>query len=400
MTSNMLILVLLIITALAFDFTNGFHDTGNSMATSIATGAFKPKTAVKVAGILNLVGAFLSVKVVLTVTNKVINIQDSEGNFEPGITSKKALLIIFAGLVGGVIWNLVTWLYGLPSSSSHALFGGLIGAGLIGIGVSGVNWEGIVSKIILPAVVSPFIAGLISATGTHLVYKITDKIPKKEKNQGFRLGQAVTATLVSLAHGTGDAQKTMGVIALALIADDRLTTHSIEQNGLPLWIIIASSFTIACGTYLGGWRIIRTLGQGIVEIAPPQGMATESASASIILTSSHAGMALSTTQVTTGSILGSGIGKPKAKVRWEVVGRMVTAWLITLPTAALVGMLCYALAAILGGAAGAVLDFILLLLAGTAIYLVSRRSRVSPQNVNDNWEEKTSSPKSKKKKAR
>ena len=328
MSAEMLILVLLVITALGFDFTNGFHDTGNAMATSIATGALKPKTAVSIAAILNLVGAFLSVEVAATITKDVLEIQqtsgEDKGDLIAGLNAETAMIIIFAGLIGGILWNLFTWLFGLPSSSSHALFGGLIGSGMAAIGTSGVNWDGITSKILIPALMAPIIACVVAAAGTWIIYALTKKVAENKKAQGFRAGQIASASLVSLAHGTGDAQKTMGVIAMALIASGHLDASSVE-HGLPFWIVFSCAAAIAIGTYLGGWRIIRTLGKGLVEIESPQGMAAEASSAAIILTSSAAGMALSTTQVATGSILGSGVGKKGATVRWSVAGRMAVA---------------------------------------------------------------------------
>src|SRR3954452_14525580 len=233
MSAEMIILVLLIATALAFDFTNGFHDTGNAMATSIATGALKPKTAVLLAGVLNLVGAFLSVEVAVTVTTSVLKVQDSKtGHLLPSIDASTGLTIIFAGLIGGILWNLLTWLFGIPSSSSHALFGGLIGAGLAALGMSGVNWSGVFGKVIVPALAAPFIAGLVAACGTWLVYRLTRNVHKKRSEEGFRWGQIVTASLVALSHGINDTQKTMGLIALCLISP-RGITGNVKKHGLP-----------------------------------------------------------------------------------------------------------------------------------------------------------------------
>lgn len=385
MTAEVIILALVIVTALGFDFTNGFHDTGNAMATSIATGALKPKVAVGLSAILNLVGAFLSVEVAATITKDVLTIQNAQGDLLPGMSGGTAMVIIFSGLVGGILWNLLTWLLGLPSSSSHALFGGLIGAGIAGAAT--INWAGILSKIVIPAVLSPAIACVVAAAGTALVYAITKGVHEKHREVGFRWGQIGTASLVSLAHGTGDAQKTMGVIALALIAHGTLTGDSILKHGLPIWIIFSCGGAIALGTYLGGWRIIRTLGKGLVEIESPQGFAAEASSAAIILTSSSMGMALSTTHVATGSILGSGVGRPGAKVRWGIAGRMATAWLITMPFAGLVGALCYFIAAGIGGLGGAITVFALLLVAATAMYLRTRRQKIDHNNVNADWDD-------------
>ncbi len=390
----MLILVLLVITALGFDFTNGFHDTGNAMATSIATGALKPKTAVTIAALLNLVGAFLSVEVAATITKDVLKIQqtsgDEAGSLIGGLDAQKAMIIIFAGLVGGILWNLFTWLFGLPSSSSHALFGGLIGAGIAALGTSGVNWEGLTKKILIPGLMAPIIACIVAATGTYIIYALTKKVAENKKAQGFRVGQIASASLVALAHGTGDAQKTMGVIAMAMIASGHLSAGSVE-HGLPFWIVFSCAGAIALGTYLGGWRIIRTLGKGLVEIESPQGMAAEASSAAIILTSSAAGMALSTTQVATGSILGSGVGKKGATVRWSVAGRMATAWVFTLPAAALVGALSFFIANLTGGAAGAIIIFLILLAASGFMYYRAQLQKVDSNNVNADWDEATGS---------
>jgi PiT family inorganic phosphate transporter len=394
-TESTVILALVIVTALGFDFTNGFHDTANAMATSIATNALRPKVAVALSGLLNLIGAFLSVEVALTVTNAVVKLQESNGTPKASLTADGGvalLLIILAGLVGGIIWNLLTWLLGLPSSSSHALFGGLIGATIAGLGWAGVNWngngtklDGVVGKVILPAVLSPVIAGVVAAAGTWLIYRAVVGVAQRFTENGFRWGQIGSASLVSLAHGTNDAQKTMGVITLALIASGHWTSTS----SIPFWVKVSCALAIALGTYLGGWRIIRTLGKGLVEISPPQGMAAESSSAAVILASSHLGFALSTTHVATGSILGSGVGRPGAQVRWRVAGRMVSAWLITLPAAGVVGALMWYIGDVIGGTAGAIVIFVLLLAAAVFMYLRSRRVPVGHHNVNDEWDEST-----------
>jgi len=375
--SAFIILLLVVVTALAFDFTNGFHDTGNAMATSIATGALAPRVAVALSAVLNLVGAFLSIEVAATVGKGIVDIKAASG--------ETLLLIVFAGLVGGIIWNLLTWLLGLPSSSSHALFGGLIGAALVwGVvgGVNGVMWDGVVGKVIIPAVLSPVIAALVAAAGTWLVFRITAKVSDESAQRGFRWGQIGSASLVSLAHGTNDAQKTMGVIALALIASGSLGS----DDGIPFWVMASCAVAIALGTYLGGWRIIRTLGKGLVEISSPQGMAAETASAAIILTSSHLGLPLSTTHVATGSILGTGLGKKDAEVRWGVAGRMAVAWLITLPAAAIVGAICWAIGNVIGGLPGVLVVFAILVALSTYMWMRSRRKPVSASNVNDEWD--------------
>jgi PiT family inorganic phosphate transporter len=381
-TEALFVLIVVVVTALAFDFTNGFHDTGNAMATSIATGALQPRVAVGLSATLNLVGAFLSIEVALTVSNKVVSIQAADGSPVPELMGVPVLIVVFAGLVGGILWNLTTWLFGLPSSSSHALFGGLIGAAVARLGFSGVKWDGVLSSIILPSIAAPLVAGFVAGVGTWLVFRIVAKVPEGRRDEGFRWGQIGSASLVSLAHGTNDAQKTMGVITLALIAYGSWT----DLDSIPLWVKWACAITIAAGTYLGGWRIIRTLGKGLIEISSPQGMAAETASAAIILSSSHLGMALSTTHVATGSILGSGVGRPGAEVRWAVAGRMVIAWAITLPAAGIVGALCCLVCNAIGGGWGVAVMFVVLVVAAAAMYLRSRHTAITAANVNAEWQ--------------
>jgi inorganic phosphate transporter, PiT family len=366
---NTAILVLVVITALGFDFTNGFHDTGNAMATSIATKALEPRVAVALSGVLNLVGAFLSLAVAATIANGLVS------------TKLVTLTVVAAGLAGGIIWNLLTWLLGIPSSSSHALIGGVIGATIAAAGGHAVLWHGLVSKVVLPAVLSPVIAALVAATGTYLVYRISRGLTDSSRKHGFRVGQVASACMVSLAHGTNDAQKTMGVITLALIANG--TLHA--KSNAPFWVILTCALAISLGTYIGGWRVIRTLGKGLVEIESPQGMAAESASAAVILLSSSFGYSLSTTHVATGSIIGTGLGKKGAEVRWNVAGRMATAWVFTLPSAALVGAGAEALAHAIGGTLGVIVDLIILLAVVAVIYIRSRGSKVDHNNVNDEW---------------
>lgn len=371
MNLQLFLLLIVVVTALAFDFTNGFHDTGNAMATSIASGALAPRVAVALPAVLNLIGAFLSTAVAATIAKGLID------------ANLVTLELVFAGLVGGIVWNLLTWLLGIPSSSSHALIGGIVGATIAAVGLRGVIWSGVVSKVIVPAVVAALLATLVGAVGTWLVYRTTRGGAEKRTERGFRRGQIGSASLVSLAHGTNDAQKTMGVIFLALMSYGAVSTTASVP---PLWVIVSCAVAMAAGTYLGGWRIIRTLGKGLVEIKPPQGMAAESSSAAVILLSAHFGYALSTTQVATGSVLGSGVGKPGAEVRWGVAGRMVVAWLVTLPLAGLVGAFTYGLVHFIGGYPGAILGFALLWLTATAIWLRSRRAPIDHTNVNADWE--------------
>lgn len=378
-TTELIILVIVVLTALAFDFTNGFHDTANAMATSIATKALKPRTAVALSAVLNLVGAFLSIEVAKTVGKGLVNLDAAGSNSD-------LMLIVFTGLVGAILWNVLTWLLGLPSSSSHALFGGLIGATMASLGTDGVLWSGVMSKIVVPALAAPFIAAIVSTVGTWLVYRLSQPVSDDKKRSGFRYGQVATASLVSLAHGTNDAQKTMGVIFLALVAANEINPDS----DIPFWVRLACALAIALGTYIGGWRIIRTLGKGLVEIDSPQGMAAEGASAAIILTSSHFGMALSTTHVATGSIIGSGLGRKGAEVRWGVMGRMVIAWLITLPAAGAVGAITWFVGHYLNAWTGSewlgeLVVFLVLVAFCGWMFIHSRRNPVDPNNVNDEW---------------
>ena len=362
------VVVAVVVVALIFDFTNGFHDSANAMAGPIATGALRPRTAVVLAAVLNLVGACLSTEVAKTI---------SGGFFDESLITAP---IILAGLIGAIVWNLLTWLLGLPSSSSHALFGGLIGAVVVGAGMSTVHGWVIVSKVLLPALVAPLVAGLAAAAATRLAYRITRNAPRSDTDAGFKYGQAFTASLVALAHGTSDGQKTMGVITLVLVA------AGLQQadTGPQWWVIIAAGLAIGLGTYSGGWRIMRTMGKGIVEIETPQGAASGAATAATILASSHLGFGLSTTHVSTGSILGSGVGREGADIRWGVARRMVFAWLLTLPAAALVGGLAALLADL--GTTGVVILLILLAAACAVIYAFSRQHKVDHSNVTDSAE--------------
>ena len=362
------LLFLVVGTALAFDFTNGFHDTANAMATSIATGALKPKVAVGVSAILNLAGAFLSLSVAATIAKGVID------------QNYVTLDVIFAGLAGAILWNVITWYLGIPSSSSHALIGGVVGAMLVHAGSKAVIWSGVLSKVLVPAVLAPFIAGGIAALATWLAFRITRSVADSPKRRSFRWAQVGSASMVSLAHGTNDAQKTMGIITLALIANGNLT----KGGTTPTWTILACGLAISLGTYIGGWRIIRTLGKGLTDIDTPQGFAAETSSAVVILTSTHLGFPLSTTQVCTGSVVGTGIGH-HVPVRWGVFGRMCVAWLFTFPAAALVGGLAFAGQRAIGGNVGVVVLALVLAAICGWIYYLSRRTSINPDNVNDEW---------------
>ncbi|MFC6357317.1 inorganic phosphate transporter [Luethyella okanaganae] len=363
-----LIVVLVIALALFFDFTNGFHDTANAMATPIATGAMKPKVAVALAAVLNLVGAFLSTEVAKTVSGGIIR----EGDGGVLITPE----LIFAGLIGGIVWNMVTWLLGLPSSSSHALFGGLIGAAIVGAGINTVDFTVVMSKVILPALIAPLTAGLVAFVSTKLAYAITRRHDgRPDGRDGFRYAQIFSSSLVALAHGTNDAQKTMGVITLTLISVGAQPVGTSPA----LWVVTACALAIALGTYMGGWRIIRTLGTGLTDVKPAQGFAAETSTAATILASSHLGFALSTTQVASGSVIGSGLGRRGSTVRWGTAGRIGIGWLLTLPSAALVGGLAALLAH--AGAWGIAIDALAGIGVIAGIFWWSRRDEVSHHNV-------------------
>ncbi|MFI6472423.1 MULTISPECIES: anion permease [unclassified Streptomyces] len=358
-----LLLAIVIVTALVFDFTNGFHDTANAMATTISTGALKPKTAVAMSAVLNLVGAFLSVEVAKTISGGIID--------EKGIRTE----VIFAALVGAILWNLLTWLLGLPSSSSHALFGGLIGAAVMSAGWSSVNGSTVVTKVLLPAVAAPIVAGIAAMLATRLTYRLNRNTDEKATAKGYRAGQIASAGLVSLAHGTNDAQKTMGIITLALV------TGGVLHPGAnpPLWVIVSAGLAIAMGTYLGGWRIIRTMGKGLTELRPPQGFAAQTGAATVILASSHIGFSLSTTQVCSGSVMGAGVGRKGGVVRWSTASRMAVAWVLTLPAAGLVGAGAEFLTK--QGTWGIVAVAILLIAGSGTIWKLSRRQPVDHHNV-------------------
>jgi len=359
------LVVLVVVTALLFDFTNGFHDTANAVATSIATGALSPRVAVLLSGVLNLVGALLSVQVALTISSGLVD--------EAKITTT----VIFAGLVGAILWNLVTWLVGLPSSSSHALFGGLIGATWAAAGAGAINFNTLVAKVLIPAVLAPVVAGLVALVGTYLAYRITQRAHEGDVGKGFKVGQIVSASMVSLAHGTNDAQKTMGVITLTLITAGTLP----QGSSPPLWVILSAGLAIALGTAFGGWRIIRTLGMRITEIHPLQGFTAQTSSAAVILVSSHLGFPLSTTQVCSGAIFGAGAGRRLARVHWGVAGQMAIAWTLTLPSAAIVGAVAAQVALI--NSVGTILVALVAIAIAAGIYLLSRRNPIDADNVDE-----------------
>ncbi|MFK0109636.1 anion permease [Streptomyces sp. NPDC091217] len=360
-----LILAIVVVTALAFDFTNGFHDTANAMATTISTGALKPKIAVAMSAALNLVGAFLSVEVANTISKGLVD--------ENGIRPE----VIFAALVGAILWNLVTWLVGLPSSSSHALMGGLVGATVASAGFGAVHGDVLVAKVLLPAVAAPVVAGLAAMFSTRFSYALSKNADDEATRKGYRAGQIASAGLVSLAHGTNDAQKTMGIITLALIAGGSIAPGS----NPPTWVILSAGLAIALGTYIGGWRIIRTMGKGLTDLQPQQGFAAQTSAATAILASSHLGFSLSTTHVVSGSVMGAGLGRKGGTVRWSTATRMLVAWVLTLPAAALVGALAESVTDL--GDWGTAAVGVFLVAASATIWKLSRREVVDSANVND-----------------
>jgi inorganic phosphate transporter, PiT family len=353
------VLVIVVATALTFDFTNGFHDTANVVATSISTRALSPRTAVAIAAVLNFVGAFISLEVAATVAENVVQ------------ATVITPTVIFGGLVGAITWNLITWYYGLPSSSSHALIGGMVGAAFAAAGMDAVIGEGVLGDVLIPALVAPLVAFCVGLISIGIAYRVVGRFRPGPVNRGYRLGQVVSGGLLALAHGTNDAQKTMGVITLALIANGNLSATEFE---VPFWVILSAATAIAAGTYMGGWRIIRTMGTRIIKMDAAQGFSAQGAGAATILASTHFGFPLSTTHVISGSVMGAGAGKRFSAVRWGVAGNLLGAWILTLPAAAAVGAGSYGLTRIFGtGALGPVIVFVCAVMLGLALF--ARRIR-------------------------
>jgi PiT family inorganic phosphate transporter len=318
------LLVVVIVVALGFDFTNGFHDTANYVATWVGTRALSPRIAVLVSAVANLAGAFVTTAVAKTV---------GKGIIDTGLASEKTVL---AALIGAIVWNLLTWWLGLPSSSTHALIGGLVGAALVQSGSSGVQWHGVWEKVVIPGAVSPAVGFALAFLLMVVIYRVFFRASPGVAHRGFRIGQLVSGTWVAFTHGANDAQKTMGVIALAL------STHgTISHFYIPTWVKIAAGLTIAAGTYAGGWRIIRTLGQRIYKMQPEHGFAAQLAAGSTLYTGTHFGFPISTTHVVTGSVMGAGAVRGVSAVKWGIAGNIVTAWLLTLPAAACVAAALY-----------------------------------------------------------
>ena len=364
------ILVVVIVTAVGFDFTNGFHDTANAVATSIATGALKPMVAVIMSGCLNFLGAFISISVAATIAKGIV---------DPSVTSGGGgLEIVLAALVGAIVWNLTTWCLSIPSSSSHAIIGGLIGASVAAVGSHAVSFHGIIEKVVAPAVLAVFICGGVAAIGTFAAYTMIKYLGEGQARRGYRYGQVGSAALVSLAHGTNDAQKTMGIIALALISTGHLSAANFS---VPIWVKFICAGAIALGTVTGGWRIINTMGNRITSIESPQGFAAEAASGTVILASSYYGYPLSTTQVVSGGVTGAGIGK-KQPVHWAVFGQMVSAWVFTIPAADIVGAGAWEVTSIFSNNdLGAIVIVALTIVIAAALWQISRRTAVTAADL-------------------
>ncbi len=322
------LVVVIVIVALAFDFTNGFHDSANAIATSISTKALTPRVALAMAAVFNVIGALISTKVATTVGSGII---------PPPTHGSAGLVVVLAALVGAIVWNLGTWYFGLPSSSSHALIGGLVGAALASS--EAVKWPGIVDKVVVPMVVSPLIGFGLSYLSMLALLWIFRKANAVKANRGFRWGQIVSAATMSFGHGTQDAQKTMGVIALTLV----VSGHLGPKDGIPLWVILSAAAAIAAGTYSGGWRIMRTLGRRIFSLTPASGFAAQTVASVVLLGNAQFGLPVSTTHVITSSVMGVGATRRFSAVRWGVVGNIVFAWILTMPAGAAVAALMWAI---------------------------------------------------------
>jgi PiT family inorganic phosphate transporter len=352
------IVVIVVATALAFDFTNGFHDTANVVATSISTRAMAPRIAVGYAAVLNFVGAFISLEVAATVANDVVD------------PASITLLSIFAGLIGAIAWNLTTWYFGLPSSSSHALIGGIVGAVLVSEGPDAIFFDsGILGKVVIPGVVAPVLAFAVAGLAILLIYRAVGAMRPSRATRGFRFGQVISGGLLALAHGTNDAQKTMGVITLALVAHGTIASDDFH---VPDWVVLTSATAISLGTYVGGWRIIKTMGSRIHKMDSAQGFAAQGSGAAVILASSHVGFPLSTTQTISGAVIGSGAAKRLSAVRWGVAGNIVIAWILTLPASAAIGALTYLITRAFGTGAAGPIVVSTAILVGSGLLFVRR----------------------------
>jgi PiT family inorganic phosphate transporter len=355
------VLVIVIATALAFDFTNGFHDTANVVATSISTRAVSPRLAIALASALNFVGAFLSLKVAAVVGKGIV------------APASVTLTIVFGGLVGAICWNLATWYFGLPSSSSHALIGGVVGAAFAAHGADAVLGDGLLGKVVIPALIAPILAFAVAGAAILVVYRIVGRLRPGPAKRGFRVGQLATGGLLALAHGTNDAQKTMGIMTLALIASGKLSAAA----STPDWVKVSAAAAIAVGTYSGGWRIIKTMGSRIIKMDAAQGFSAQSAGAAVILTASHFGYPLSTTHVISGGVMGAGAARRLSAVRWGVAGNIAVAWVLTLPAAAVVGAAVYEVTELFGGGAAGPIVVSAIGLVAIALILMRRLQATS-----------------------
>src|SRR3954463_4856917 len=325
MDATFVALVVIVVVALAFDYTNGFHDAANAIAVAVSTKALTPRVALALAAVMNLVGALISTSVAKTVGEGIIDAPEGTGGLE----------IVFAALIGAIAWNLITWYFGLPSSSSHALIGGLVGAALAAS--ESVQWSGIVDKVVIPMVLSPLIGfGLGYLLMLSILWTFRHRNAHKTE-RGFRYAQIASSAAMAFGHGTQDAQKTMGIITLALVTSGELETFEV-----PLWVIFASALAISAGTYAGGFRIMRTLGRRIIQLTPANGFAAQTVASSVMIaTATVFAVPVSTTHITTTSIMGVGATRRLSAVRWGVAGNIVVAWVLTLPAAGIVAALVY-----------------------------------------------------------
>lgn len=318
-------IILVIVVALVFDYTNGFHDAANAIATSVATRALAPRTALIMAAVMNLIGAFLGTEVASTVGSGII----------AAPSGVSGLTVVLAALVGAITWNIITWWLGLPSSSSHALIGGLVGAALASAGT--VQWNGVVDKVVIPMILSPVVGFVLAGLLMLVILWLFRRARPTPLSRGFRIAQTASAAAMALGHGLQDAQKTMGVIVLALVVGGY---H--EGFEIPWWVVVISAGALSLGTYSGGWRIMRTLGKRIIDLDPPRGFAAELTASAVLYTTAFAFAApISTTQTITSSILGVGATKRLSAVRWGVGGQIAVAWVLTLPAAALSGAVAW-----------------------------------------------------------
>jgi PiT family inorganic phosphate transporter len=319
-------IVIVILAAMGFNYTNGFHDAANAIATSVSTRALTPRVALAMAAVFNLLGSFLGAKVAKTVGSGIIELPDG----------KQSLTVVFAALIGAIAWNLLTWYFGLPSSSSHALIGGLVGAAIASSNT--VQWHGVVDKVLIPMILSPITGLILGYLVMVAILWIFRRTSPGRVSRGYRIAQSVSAAAMSLGHGMQDAAKTMGVVVLALTVGGY---H--EGDSIPIWVFFVTAAVLAAGTYSGGWRIMRTLGRRIIELDPPHGFAAEATASSVLFVAAIGyGAPISTTHPITSAIMGVGATKRLSAVRWGVAGNIVSAWIFTIPCAGLVAALVYA----------------------------------------------------------